>query len=367
MLVTVSKKALVRHERAGEGADPDRPARARAAAQRRPATGDRRGALGRRTRARRRRSRCRRRRRPSTSRSRSTARSSRTTSTRACSERRRLGAHGRLHLAAAAGRASRLADRAEPFRMLAEEAEHPAQVPERVPREEALVDHRRVVVARDRARARASAPSRPARRGRRRRCPRRSAGSRRPSRRAPRASARRISRQAPPSSQSPCTGSVGRCRSARPGARRGCAAAAAAYVARSCRARSESGAASAARFHPARARAGRRGRRFGCASANRTSSATAPSSGYASGFETTTYSPVVPVIPTLTLAANESGRSFSSTRTPSGTAPTLPGRFAITSRSSTCAAERRQRALELTGVAVRDDDRRDRHRPSTSR
>ena len=59
-------------------------------------------------------------------------------------------------------------------------------------------------------RGRATAPSPPARRGRRGRCPRRSGGSRRPSRRARSSIARRISRQAPPSSQSPCTGSAGR-------------------------------------------------------------------------------------------------------------------------------------------------------------
>jgi hypothetical protein len=66
--------------------------------------------------------------------------------------------------------------------------------------------------------------------------------------------------------------------------------------------------------------------------------ATASGSGTASGFAITTASPDVAEKPRFAFAANESGRSFSSTRTPSGTAPTLPGRLATTTTSSTCGA-----------------------------
>ena len=72
--------------------------------------------------------------------------------------------------------------------MLADEAEHAAPVPERPPREEALVGRRVPAVARRRPPARTSAPSRPSPRGSRGRSPRRTCGSPRRSRRARRAS-----------------------------------------------------------------------------------------------------------------------------------------------------------------------------------
>ena len=72
--------------------------------------------------------------------------------------------------------------------VLADEARHAARMPQRVPREKAAVGDLRPVVRHDRAAGRTSAPSRPASRGSRGRCPRRSGGSPRPSRRARRAS-----------------------------------------------------------------------------------------------------------------------------------------------------------------------------------
>ena len=57
----------------------------------------------------------------------------------------------------------------------------------------------------------------------------------------------------------------------------------------------------------------------GCESAKATSAATAPGSAIASGFTFSTYSPDVEAIPRLTFAESESGRGFSSTRTPVGT------------------------------------------------
>jgi len=50
---------------------------------------------------------------------------------------------------------------------------------------------------------------------------------------------------------------------------------------------------------------------------------------------TRTYSPVVDAIPTFTFSANVSGRGFSSVRTPVGISRIEPGRFPITSVSST--------------------------------
>ena len=72
-------------------------------------------------------------------------------------------------------------------------------------------------------------------------------------------------------------------------------------------------------------------------------------------------------MPALTLAASGRGRAFSITRTPGGSRPTEPGRFAITTTSSTCGASAGERALELGRMPVRDDDGGDAHRPSASR
>ena len=74
----------------------------------------------------------------------------------------------------------------------------------------------------------------------------------------------------------------------------------------------------------------------GCSSANATSAATACGSGIASGLTFRTYSPLVAAIPRLTFAASGSGRGFSRTRTPSGTTRTESETFAMTSVSSTC-------------------------------
>ncbi len=72
-----------------------------------------------------------------------------------------------------------------------------------------------------------------------------------------------------------------------------------------------------------------------CASAKATRVATAPGFAIASGLTFSRYSPLVAAMPRLTFAASESGRGFSSTRTPSGTSAAEPGRFATTTASST--------------------------------
>ncbi len=67
--------------------------------------------------------------------------------------------------------------------------------------------------------------------------------------------------------------------------------------------------------------------------------ATASGSAIASGLTISTSSCSVSSAPRFAFAANESGRSFTSTRVPGGSsAGTLPGMFAITSSSSTCGA-----------------------------
>ena len=108
-----------------------------------------------------------------------------------------------------------------------------------------------------------------------------------------------------------------------------------------------------------------RGMRFG----ESRSVATASGSGTASGFASSDE-----VAGGLGDAAvrvrgeTRAGASFSSTRTPGGTSPTLPGTFAITTSSSTCGDERRERRAQVGRVAVRHDDGRDaRHGASTSR
>ncbi len=72
---------------------------------------------------------------------------------------------------------------------------------------------------------------------------------------------------------------------------------------------------------------------------NPRSTATAPGSGSASGFAIRTSSWAVCSAPRFAFAANESGASFVMTRAEGGSsAGRLPGTFAITSSSSTCAA-----------------------------
>ena len=222
--------------------------------------------------------------------------------------------------------------------MLADEPRHPAQVPERVAAEEALVDHGGVRVVDDRFGNEPALPAGLSRRGRRRRCPRRSGESRRPSRRSPPASSGASAGRRRRAASRPARARPGACRSETPGARRDDAGAGAAFGARSCPARPGSGGATAATSRPARRRAGRRGRRAGVHRRSRTSAATAPGSGTASGLDTSTYSPVVAATPAFTFAANVRGRGLSSTRAPAGSAPTLPGRFAITTSSSTWGA-----------------------------
>ena len=78
---------------------------------------------------------------------------------------------------------------------------------------------------------------------------------------------------------------------------------------------------------------------------NARSAATAPGSGTASGFAASTSSAVVSATPWLMFAPKPSGRVVvRRRRRPSGTEP---GMFAITTSSSTCGRERRQRLREL--------------------
>ena len=84
--------------------------------------------------------------------------------------------------------------------------------------------------------------------------------------------------------------------------------------------------------------------------------------GHRVGLETRTYSPLVAATPAFTFAAKERATGLATTRTPSGTSPTLPGTLATTSSSSTCRASAGS-DRQLARVAVRDDDRR----PSSER
>jgi hypothetical protein len=66
----------------------------------------------------------------------------------------------------------------------------------------------------------------------------------------------------------------------------------------------------------------------------------------------------------LTFAANAAARSFRTHATPRARR-TLPGTFAITHELVDLRPQRRHEPLELVRVAVRDDDRGDRHASSS--
>ena len=138
------------------------------------------------------------------------------------------------------------------------------------------------------------------------------------------------------------------------GARRAGRAAGSACGGRSSPQRSGSGGARAARCRPGSASAGRRRRRAGAPPRTRRAGRPRPARAPRPGSRAGRASPVVAAKPSFAFAANESGRGFSTTRAPSGSAPTRPGTFAITSSSSTCGASAGQRLLELARVAVRD-------------
>ena len=216
-------------------------------------------------------------------------------------------------------------------------------MPERVAGEEALVDHRRVGVTDDRVGDEPALPARAARRGRRRRCPRRSGGSRRPSRRARRASSGASAGRRRRGASRPAPARSGACRSARPGARTGLRRSRSGVrrqivpstvgKRRSDGCQVPSGQKTSGPTRPAR----------GCSSAKRTSVAIAPRPGRRRDSRRGRSRRSSPRCRALTFAANGRGRGFSSTRAPSGTSPTLPGRFAITTSSSTCGASAGQR------------------------
>ena len=226
--------------------------------------------------------------------------------------------------------------RRQPLGMLAHEARHPAQVPPRVPRQEAAVDHRRVVVRDDGRRHVPALPPRLAARGTRGRCPRRSGGSRRPSRRARRASrgasagTRRAASRPAPGSVGPLVEVVVRraARTSREQAERRPAHERAAHRREAAARRLP------ASVGPAQLRARDPGARVRLEElAQRL--ATASGSGTASGFATSTSSPLVAAMPWLTFAANVRGARSEHARV-HGLAAHAPGRFSTRTSSSTC-------------------------------
>ena len=78
-------------------------------------------------------------------------------------------------------------------------------------------------------------------------------------------------------------------------------------------------------------------------------------------------SPDVAAMPALTFAASGSGRGFSITRTSGGHGADRAGKVRDHDELVDLRHERGKRSLELGGVAVRDDDGGDAHRPSASR